>query len=102
MDRDLSEVDRVYQACVLVLVGVRADGSKELVGLRTAAAIRAVLRSTRAGRSRYGRQISGERGQFAQSPRRQGGFQTLIQLVRGRQAVPAAIRSTSVTRSRSA
>ncbi|MFI6360778.1 IS256 family transposase [Streptomyces sp. NPDC050743] len=49
MDRDLSEVDYVYvwadgihlnvrleeaKACVLVLVGVRADGSKELVALK--------------------------------------------------------------------
>jgi transposase-like protein len=49
MDRDLSEVDFVYvwadgihlkvrleetKACVLVLVGVRADGSKELVALK--------------------------------------------------------------------
>ncbi|MEW1868605.1 IS256 family transposase [Streptomyces caelestis] len=49
MDRDLTEVDYVYlwadgihlnvrleeaRACVLVLVGVRADGSKELVALK--------------------------------------------------------------------
>ncbi|MFI2636593.1 IS256 family transposase [Streptomyces collinus] len=49
MDRDLSEVDYVYvwadgihlnvrleeaKACVLVLIGVRADGSKELVALK--------------------------------------------------------------------
>ncbi|WP_405147344.1 IS256 family transposase [Sphaerisporangium sp. NBC_01403] len=49
MDRDLSDVDYVYvwadgirlnvrleeaKACVLVLVGVRADGSKELVALK--------------------------------------------------------------------
>lgn len=49
MDRDLAEVDYVYlwadgihlnvrleeaRACVLVLVGVRADGSKELVALK--------------------------------------------------------------------
>ncbi|MFD7767618.1 IS256 family transposase [Streptomyces sp. NPDC059787] len=49
MDRDLAEVDYVYvwadgihlnvrleeaKACVLVLVGVRADGSKELVALK--------------------------------------------------------------------
>lgn len=49
MDRDLSEVDYVYlwadgihlnvrleeaEACVLVLVGVRVDGSKELVALK--------------------------------------------------------------------
>ncbi|MEU1601625.1 IS256 family transposase [Streptomyces sp. NPDC005708] len=49
MDRDLSEVDYVYvwadgihlnvrleeaRACVLVLVGVRADGSKELVAMK--------------------------------------------------------------------
>ena len=49
MDRDLAEVDYVYvwadgihlnvrleeaKACVLVLIGVRADGSKELVSLK--------------------------------------------------------------------
>jgi transposase-like protein len=49
MDRDLAEVDYVYvgaggihlnvrlekaKTCVLVLVGVRADGSKELVALK--------------------------------------------------------------------
>ncbi|GAA1344164.1 hypothetical protein GCM10009647_088410 [Streptomyces sanglieri] len=49
MDRDLSEVDYVYmwadgihlnvrlkeaKACVLVLIGVRADGSKQLVALK--------------------------------------------------------------------
>jgi len=49
MDRDLSEIDYVYvwadgthlnvrleeaKACVLVLIGVRADGSKELVALK--------------------------------------------------------------------
>ncbi|KUN17655.1 transposase [Streptomyces corchorusii] len=49
MDRDLAEVDHVYvwadgihlnvrleeaRACVLVLIGVRADGSKELVALK--------------------------------------------------------------------
>jgi putative transposase len=49
MDRDLSEVDYVYmwadgihlngrleeaKACVLVLIGVRADGSKELVAIK--------------------------------------------------------------------
>ncbi|AEY94085.1 putative transposon transposase [Streptomyces hygroscopicus subsp. jinggangensis 5008] len=49
MDRDLAEVDYAYvwadgihlsvrleeaKACVLVLVGVRADGSKELVALK--------------------------------------------------------------------
>ncbi|CAL9661144.1 IS256 family transposase ISGpo1 [Streptomyces sp. enrichment culture] len=49
MDRDLTEVDYVYvwadgihlnirleeaKACVLVLVGVRADGSRELIALK--------------------------------------------------------------------